>query len=204
MTSAAAEGLVRRWGESESVVGDVRSVCGAGCDLVHQSFLCLVLFNAEFEIARISGADDDDCGAVFGFASFVYFAGLSDRIGRRPIMIAGCFWPRCCTFRCLKALAFVVNPALDQAQNMRRWWFGRSGALLVSIECAQYQCAQCIRAILPRLLTQSGIAYSNQAAPAGMVAQVIIGSEVVEAYEGGQLNSRQNSVCCLSRIFSLP
>ena len=23
--------------------------------------------------------------------SFVYFAGLSDRIGRRPIMIAGCF-----------------------------------------------------------------------------------------------------------------
>ena len=136
--------------------------------------------------------------------SFVYFAGLSDRIGRRPIMIAGCFLAALLYFPMFKALAFVVNPALDQAQ--------KHAPVVVLADPARcsfqlnvlntnarnvYSCD-----IAKTFLTQSGIAYSNQAAPAGMVAQVIIGSEVVEAYEGGQLNSRQNSVLFKQNIQS--
>ncbi len=128
--------------------------------------------------------------------SFLFFASLSDRIGRRPIMIAGCFLAALLYFPMFKALAFVVNPALDQAQE--------HSPVVVLADPARcsfqlnvlntntrnvYSCD-----IAKTYLTQSGIAYSNQVAPPGMVAQVLIGHEVVEAYEGGQLNSRQNSV----------
>ena len=128
--------------------------------------------------------------------AIILFANLSDRVGRRPIMIAGCFLAALLYFPMFKALAFVVNPALDEAQERAPVVVladpqrcSLQFNLLSSNTRSTYSCD-----IAKAYLTQSGIAYSNQAAPAGMVAQVLIGREVVEAYEGGQSNSRQNSV----------
>ena len=133
---------------------------------------------------------------ILAMPAFIFFASLSDRVGRRPIMIAGCILSAILFIPLFKGLGDSVNPALQSAQerapvvvlaDTARCSFqfnllNTSGRNVFSCDIAK------------AFLSQSGVAYRTETAPAGMVAQIHIGNEVVEAYEGGQLDARQNSV----------
>ena len=133
---------------------------------------------------------------------FVFFATLSDKLGRRPIMIVGCLLAALLYFPMFKALTYVVNPALNQAQE-------RAPVVLFAdpercsfkfhlLHSGTQDVHSCD--IAKAYLAQSGIAYRNESAPPGTIAQVWVGSEVISAYEGGQRNSRQESVVFKQRI----
>lgn len=127
---------------------------------------------------------------------FVLFAYWSDRYGRRTIMVVGCLLSAVAYFPVFHGLSLAVNPALEAAQS----------ASPVVVFADPNQCSiqlnllnsegRNVRScdIAKAFLTQSGVAYSNQAAPVGVVAQIRVGHEVVEAYEGGALSTRQSSV----------
>jgi len=116
---------------------------------------------------------------------FVVFGTLSDRIGRKPIILAGCALAVVTYFPIFKAITHYANPALEQAiasapvvvvanPDECSFQFNPVGTSKFTSSCD----------IAKSALVKRGIPYSNEAAPAGTVAQVKVGSTVIGSYTG--------------------
>ncbi|MET3592773.1 MFS family permease [Mesorhizobium shonense] len=120
-------------------------------------------------------------GSIF----FVVFGWLSDKIGRKPIIMAGLALGIVCTFPLFKALTWAANPALATAQqNTRatvtaapgdcRFQFNPVGTAKFTTSCD----------IATSFLTKNSVPYDvvSTAAP-GAAATVKIGNETVPSYD---------------------
>jgi uncharacterized integral membrane protein len=120
-------------------------------------------------------------GSIF----FVVFGWLSDKIGRKPIIMAGLALAIVCTFPLFKALTRAANPALANAQqNTRatvtaapgdcRFQFNPVGTAKFTTSCD----------IATSFLTKNSVPYEvlSTAAP-GTAASVKIGNETVDSYD---------------------
>jgi len=120
-------------------------------------------------------------GSIF----FVVFGWLSDKIGRKPIIMAGLALAIVCTFPLFKALTKAANPALAAAQqNTRatvttapgdcRFQFNPVGTAKFTTSCD----------IATSFLTKNSVPYDvvSTAAP-GTAATVKIGNETVTSYD---------------------
>ncbi|QDB99184.1 MFS transporter [Mesorhizobium sp. 8] len=120
-------------------------------------------------------------GSIF----FVVFGWLSDRIGRKPIIMAGFVLAILTTFPLFKALTWAANPTLAAAQqNVRatvtaapgdcKFQFNPVGTAKFTTSCD----------IATSFLTKNSVPYDvvTTAAP-GTAATVTIGSETVESYD---------------------
>ncbi|CCV06783.1 Major facilitator superfamily MFS_1 [Mesorhizobium metallidurans STM 2683] len=120
-------------------------------------------------------------GSIF----FVVFGWLSDKIGRKPIIMAGLALGIVCTFPLFKALTWAANPALATAQqNTRatvtaapgdcRFQFNPVGTAKFTTSCD----------IATSFLTKNSVPYDVVATAApGTAASVKIGNETVESYD---------------------
>jgi hypothetical protein len=122
---------------------------------------------------------------VIGTPFFIVFGGLSDRIGRKPIIMAGCLIAALTYFALFKGLTHFGNPALETASAQSpvvvsadpktcSFQFNPVGTSKFTTSCD----------IAKSALARAGIPYSNVEAPAGSVASVRVGSVVVAAHEG--------------------
>ncbi|WP_298089611.1 MFS transporter [uncultured Sphingomonas sp.] len=114
---------------------------------------------------------------ALGTPFFVIFGWLSDRIGRKPIIMAGCALAALTYFPLFGALTQAANPALARAQ----------AAAPVSVVAHDGDCSfqfdpvgrnsfdarSCD--IAKSYLAKNGISYANVEAPAGAVAEVRVG-----------------------------
>lgn len=115
---------------------------------------------------------------------FLVFGALSDRIGRKPIIMAGCLLAILTYFPLFQALTHYANPALEAAQ-------ASSPVTVIAdpAECSvQFNpvgtskfTSSCD--IAKAALVKAGVPYSNQAAPAGSKAEIDIGSTRITAYD---------------------
>jgi MFS family permease len=123
---------------------------------------------------------------VIGTPFFIVFGWLSDRIGRKPIVMAGCLIAALTYFPIFKALTHYGNPALEAAAAASpatvtadpatcRLQFNPVGTAKFTSSCDLAKAA----------LAKGGVPYANIAAPAGTLATIRIGEAVVAAYEGG-------------------
>jgi MFS family permease len=119
---------------------------------------------------------------------FVFFGWLSDKIGRKPIIMTGLLLAILTYFPLFNALTKAVNPALAQAQI----------SAPVTVVADQSACAAQFDPvgkakflqscdIAKSYLAKAGISYGNAEAPAAQVAQIRIGDTVVASYEGAGL-----------------
>jgi MFS family permease len=120
-------------------------------------------------------------GSIF----FVVFGWLSDKIGRKPIIMAGLALAIVCTFPLFKALTWAANPALATAQqNTRatvtaapgdcRFQFNPVGTKKFTTSCD----------IATSFLTKNSVPYDVvSTAPAGTPASVKIGDQTVASYD---------------------
>ena len=117
---------------------------------------------------------------------FVLFGWLSDRVGRKPIILTGCAFAAVAYFPLFEAMARFANPALVAAQT----------ASPVIVQADPRECsfqfnpigtAQFTKScdIAKSLLAGRGISYANEAAPAGATAKVKIGAATVESVDAG-------------------
>jgi len=120
---------------------------------------------------------------LIGTPFFVLFGTLSDKIGRKPIIMAGCLIAALTYFAVFPMLLKYANPALHAAQS----------AAKVTVTADPKQCSfqgspiareidftsSCD--IAKRTLTTSYIPYANVAGPAGSPATVTIGDKVMPA-----------------------
>ncbi|HEX7891256.1 MAG TPA: MFS transporter [Ramlibacter sp.] len=120
---------------------------------------------------------------VIGTPFFILFGALSDRIGRKPIIMAGCLLAALTYFPVFGALTKAANPDLAAAQ-------ARTQVIVSapSSDCS-FQGSPIAREIdfksscdiAKRFLAQSSVSYENTAGTAGQPATVKIGDKVITA-----------------------
>ncbi|MBU6373434.1 MAG: MHS family MFS transporter [Alphaproteobacteria bacterium] len=127
-------------------------------------------------------------GLLIGTPGFLFFGWLSDKIGRKPIILAGMALAIVTYFPLFEALTKYANPALYAAQQ--------SAPVTVVADPAQCSSqfdpvgkAKFLKScdIAKSYLTKAGVSYTNVAAPAGSVAQIKVGEVVIASYEGAGL-----------------
>ncbi len=120
---------------------------------------------------------------------YVFFGWLSDRVGRKPVMLFGMTLALVAFFPGFHALTRAANPALAEAQ----------AAAPVTVVADPAGCALQFdpvgRAafasscdIAKNVLSNAGVSYANLAAPAGSVAVVRVGGAEVVSVEGRGLS----------------
>ena len=118
---------------------------------------------------------------VIGTPFFIVFGALSDKIGRKIIIMGGCLLAALTYFTAFPMLLNYANPALVKAQA--------SAQVVVTADLAQcsFQGSPIARPIdftsscdiAKRTLTENYVPYKNVAAPAGTVASIKIGDKEI-------------------------
>ncbi|HEX8700444.1 MAG TPA: MFS transporter [Myxococcaceae bacterium] len=114
---------------------------------------------------------------------FVIFGALSDRIGRKPIIMLGLALAILTYFPLFKAITHFANPALEEAiarapvvvsanPDECRFQFNPVGTSSFTSSCDLAKSA----------LVKRGIPYSNVALPAGQLATVRVGETTITSY----------------------
>ncbi len=124
---------------------------------------------------------------------FIVFGWLSDKIGRKPIVLAGCLLAALTYFPIFKALTHYGNPALEQAAanspvtvvaNPNDCSFQFVPGELKSHVSFTTSCD-----IAKGVLASRSVPYDNEAAPVGSVAGVRIGGQIIESFDGTGLST---------------
>ena len=122
---------------------------------------------------------------LIGTPFFLFFGSLSDRIGRKPIIMAGLLIAACTYFPLFKALSHYTNPALEAATAKSpivvianpdecSFQFNPVGTAKFTSSCD----------IAKSALSKAGLNYENVAAPAGSLAEIKVGDTVINTYDG--------------------
>ncbi|MEO7400693.1 MAG: MFS transporter [Polaromonas sp.] len=120
---------------------------------------------------------------LLGTPFFVIFGTLSDKIGRKPIIMAGCLLAALTYFPVFTALTKAANPDLAAAQaknkvvvtadpNECSFQFNPTGTVKFTSSCD----------IAKQVLAGASVSYDNVAAPAGTVASIKIGDVAIPGY----------------------
>ncbi|WP_439684473.1 putative arabinose efflux permease AraJ, MFS family [Cupriavidus oxalaticus] len=127
---------------------------------------------------------------VIGTPFFIFFGALSDKIGRKWIIMAGCALAVLTYFPLFKALTHYANPALERAQQ--------SAQIVVTADPKQcsFQGSPIAREIdfrsscdiAKRTLAQSSASYEVVEAPAGTLATVRIGDKEIKSLDAKLAN----------------
>jgi MFS-type transporter involved in bile tolerance (Atg22 family) len=128
---------------------------------------------------------------AIGTPFFVLFGWLSDRIGRKTIVLAGCLLAALTYFPIFKGLTHFGNPAIEQAAATSpvkvvadpkgcSFQFDPVGKSKFTSSCDVAKSA----------LAKKGIPYTNVTAEPGSVAEVKIGDTTIPSFEGGALDSK--------------
>jgi MFS family permease len=129
---------------------------------------------------------------LIGTPFFIVFGSLSDKIGRKPIIMLGLLLAVVTYFPVFQALTKAANSDLAAAQAS-----AKVVVLGDAAECS-FQGSPIAREIdfrsscdiAKRYLAQNAVSYSNQAAPAGTATKVMIGATEIEAPYATVANSK--------------
>ncbi len=120
---------------------------------------------------------------------YVFFGWLSDRVGRKPVMLFGMILALVAFFPGFHALTRAANPALAEAQARApvtvvadpatcAVQFDPVGKAAFSSSCD----------IVKTILTNAGVSYDTAPAPAGSTALVRVGGVEVASIEGARMS----------------
>ena len=129
---------------------------------------------------------------VIGTPFFIVFGSLSDRIGRKPIILGGCLIAALTYFPIFTALTQYANPALETAlknapvvvtadPSKCQFLFNPTGTKKFTSSCD----------IARTQLANASVAYTNVAGEAGSVATIKVGDKVINGYDASTVPKEQ-------------
>ena len=153
-------------------------------------------FYSLFFLTKTLGMDPNQADIFIAIAlalatgGFIFFGWLSDKIGRKVIVLGGCLLAVLTYFPVFKAITHNVNPALEAAV----------AASPVTVTADPARCAfqfdpvgkaafkqSCD--VIKSALAKKGIPYQNAPGAAGSLATVSIGGTTLNSFEGEALDS---------------
>ena len=149
-----------------------------------------VLFFLE-RVLKVDGALTNLLVAAALFIStplYLFFGWLSDRIGRRPVVLGACLLAALTYFPLFKALTYAANPDLARAvatspvtvfadKRECSLQFDPIGKAKFKTSCD----------IARSYLASAGVTYETVAAPAGTIAELRVGEHALTSFRGEQL-----------------
>ena len=117
---------------------------------------------------------------IIGTPFFIIFGALSDKVGRKPIIMLGCLLAVLTSFPVFEQLTKAANPDLHAAQQANKvvvvadpaecsFQFNPTGTVKFTSSCD----------IAKQKLAASSVSYSNEIAPAGTPAVIKVGDTVI-------------------------
>jgi MFS family permease len=135
---------------------------------------------------RVDGATTNILTAIalaLATPGFIFFGWLSDRIGRKPIIMAGCLLAVLTYFPLFHALTRYANPALFAAQASSPVtvvaYPGECSVQFDPIGKNKFDSTSCD--IAKSFLAKAGVSYQRVDAPAGQVAEIRSGATTLTA-----------------------
>jgi MFS family permease len=133
--------------------------------------------------------------AVALFAStplYVVFGAISDKIGRRPVILGACLLALLTYYPLFKALTYAANPALSRAiataplvvvadKRECSFQFDAVGQASFSSSCD----------VARSFLAHASVSYETVAGPPGSIATLRAGDRVLESFQGGALPPKE-------------
>jgi MFS family permease len=127
---------------------------------------------------------------LIGTPFFLVFGSLSDRIGRKKIVLAGCLIAAVTYVPIFKGLTHFANPAIESASA------NAPVRILADPAACSFQFDPVGKKkfvqscdVAKAALAKAGVPYRNEAGPAGSVAQVRIGNKpAIASVEGGAMS----------------
>jgi MFS family permease len=124
---------------------------------------------------------------------FILFGWLSDKIGRKPIIMAGLALAALTYFPLFGALTTAANPALARAQESAPVTViadpGDCSLQFDPIGRNRFDRRSCD--VAKSFLAKASVSYDNVAAPAGTIASVRIGQTLIEGVDAGALEGEE-------------
>ncbi|WP_211097300.1 MFS transporter [Herbaspirillum sp. ST 5-3] len=125
---------------------------------------------------------------VIGTPFFIVFGALSDKIGRKPIILGGCLLAAVTYFPIFSAMTHYANPALESAIKNApvvvtadpadcQFQFNPTGTKKFTSSCD----------IVKAKLAAASVNYSNEAAAPGTIASVKVGDITIQSYNANAL-----------------
>jgi MFS family permease len=175
-----------RWGNLKIVLLVLfGGVAGQGVvwytGMFYELFFLLQILKLESQAANLIVA----FSLIIGTPFFIVFGALSDKVGRKWIIMAGCLIAALTYFPIFKALTHYANPGLEEAQISSpvvvvadpadcAFQFDPIGKKTFKSSCDQVK----------SILAKKGIPYLNEVAPAGTLASMKVGTDVVQSFDG--------------------
>jgi MFS family permease len=121
---------------------------------------------------------------LLGTPFFLVFGAMSDRVGRKPIIMAGLLLAALTYFPIFRAITHYANPALEAAENVAPVTV-IANPLYCSVQFNPVGTSKFTSPcdIAKSALVRKGVPYTNEAAPAGRGAQIRVGSTVIQSYD---------------------
>ncbi|MFM8701029.1 MAG: MFS transporter [Hyphomicrobiales bacterium] len=126
---------------------------------------------------------------LIGTGGFIFFGALSDRIGRKPIIMAGCLIAALTYFPLFGALTTAANPTLANA----------IATVNVSVVADPADCGNLFNPVGTRKFTSScdvardalakaGVKYTSTAGTAGEPAKILVNDAEVQVFKDGKVD----------------
>ncbi len=173
-----------RWGNLKIVlIALLGAVAGQAVVWYTGQFYALFFLEKMLKVESLSANILIAAALAIGTPFFIFFGWLSDKIGRKPIILAGCALAALTYFPLFNALTEAANPALAQAQ--------RTAPVTVHADAAacslqfdpvgknKFDTQSCD--IAKAYLAKAGVSYETRALPAGSVAAIHIGDTILAA-----------------------
>ncbi|WP_442773134.1 MFS transporter [Paenirhodobacter enshiensis] len=125
---------------------------------------------------------------ILGTGGFLFFGSLSDKIGRKPVILGGCLVAALTYFPVFKMLTHVANPALYEAQLVRvvvtadpndcSFQFNPTGTVKFTSSCD----------IAKTALNKLSVNATTVDGPAGQPATISIEGKTITSYDASKLS----------------
>ena len=155
------------------------------------------------KVLMVDGATTNILIAValaIGTPFFIFFGWLSDKIGRKPIILTGCALAAVTFFPAFHALTEAANPALARAQAS-----APVSVIVNNDDCSvqfdpigknKFDAKSCD--IAKSFLAKSGVSYTKVEAEAGAVAQITIGAQTFVAPDPALVSGEERKAAIIA------